>query len=62
MATMKPSNMQPVCKVEGCKNGAQMVAVRGGTAEWMKTCTRHTYMDLPGERERLETMWPPESK
>ena len=24
--------------------------------------TRHTYMDLPGERERIETMWPPESK
>ena len=39
-----------------------MVAVRGGTAEWMTTCTRHTYMDLPGERERIETMWPPESK
>ena len=62
MATMKPTNIQPVCDVKDCKEGAQMLSINGTTATWMKTCTRHTYMDLPGERERLETMWPPESK
>ena len=61
MATMKPENLQPVCEVDGCKTGAQMVAIYGGKATWMRTCNRHTYKDLPGEREKLETFWPPDS-
>jgi hypothetical protein len=59
---MKPENIQPVCQVPGCKEGAQMLAIQGSTATWMKTCNRHTYTDLEGVRERLETFWPPETK
>jgi hypothetical protein len=61
MATMKPTNLQPVCRVEGCKNGAQMYSILGNTASWMKTCQYHNYLDLPEEKEKLETFWPPES-
>lgn len=46
MATMKPTNLQPVCKCPGCKNGAQVLAIRGSIAQWLKTCRMHTYKDL----------------
>ena len=61
MATMKPTNIQPVCQVSGCKEGAQMASILGTVATWMKTCRRHTYLDLPEEREKLETFWPPKN-
>jgi len=59
MATMKPTNIQPVCQVPGCKEGAQMMSIQGGLATWMKTCRRHTYKDLPEEKEKIDTFWPP---
>ena len=62
MATQKPTNIQPVCEVPGCKEGAQMYAVLGSNGTWLKTCRRHTYQDLPGEKEKLETFWPPETR
>jgi len=54
-----PTNLQPVCEVDGCTNGAQMQSIKGNTAIWMKTCKQHTYQDLP--EEKLETFWPPEN-
>jgi hypothetical protein len=61
MTTQRPTNLQPVCEVEGCKEGAQILNLQGTTATWMRTCSRHTYKDLPGEQEKLETFWPPET-
>jgi hypothetical protein len=59
MATMKPENIQPVCRVPGCNNGAQLYSIQSTTAVWMKTCALHTYLDLLEEQERIETFWPP---
>lgn len=58
---MKPENLQPVCQVPGCKNGAQMLSIKGNQATWMKTCNMHTYLELEGVKEKLETFWPPET-
>lgn len=54
MATQKPTNMQPVCGVPGCKNGCQMSSIHGYDATWLKTCRRHTYQDLPEEQAKLK--------
>ena len=62
MTTQRPTNLQPVCQVPGCKEGAQILALHGTTAEWMRTCKDHSYMDLEGVREKLETFWPPADK
>lgn len=59
MATMKPTNLQPVCQVPGCVAGASILSLQGTIATWMKTCCRHTYQDLSEEREKIETFWPP---
>ena len=59
MTVQKPANLQPVCEVEGCQEGAQMASIHGNTATWLRTCRRHTYQDLPEEQERVETFWPP---
>ena len=61
MATMKPTNLQPVCTVLGCKEGCQILSIHGSEATYMKTCKRHTYQDLPEEQKKIETFWPPES-
>lgn len=61
MATQKPTNIQPVCQVPGCKEGAQMYSIQGNIATWLKTCRRHTYNELPEEQQKIETFWPPES-
>ena len=61
MATQKPTNLQPVCEAQGCKNGAQLLSIKGTTATWMRTCNQHTYMDLDGIKEHLETFWPPDN-
>ena len=61
MATMKPTNFQPVCEVPNCKEGTQMASIQGSTATWMRTCRNHTYNDLPEEKAKIETFWPPES-
>jgi hypothetical protein len=58
---MKPTNPQPLCRVPGCKNETQIYSIQGTTAVWMKTCSLHTYLDLP-EEESLETFWPPADK
>jgi hypothetical protein len=52
-----PTNLQPVCEVPGCTNGAQLRAMKGKHAVWMKTCKLHTYLDL--EDEQQDTFWPP---
>jgi hypothetical protein len=61
MATMKPENIRPLCRVPGCKNPVQMYSIQGSTAVWMKTCGLHTYLDLP-EDDPIETFWPPTDK
>ena len=38
---MKPTNLQPVCMVPGCKRGASMLSITSSTAKWMKTCCKH---------------------
>ena len=48
-----PTNLQPQCEVPGCENGAQLRSMEGNTAIWMKTCKRHTYQDLPEEKEKI---------
>jgi hypothetical protein len=60
MATTKPTNLQPVCPVLGCKEGCQILSIHGSEATYMKTCKRHTYQDLP--EEQIETFWPPINK
>ena len=62
MATMKPTTLQPACPVPGCAEGCQILSIHGSEATYMKTCKRHTYQDLPEEKERIETFWPPESQ
>lgn len=58
---MKPENLQPICEVPGCHEGVQILAMHGTTATWMRTCSKHTYKDLPIEQEQIETFWPPET-
>ena len=41
MATYKPTNLQPVCRVPDCKEGASILALHGTIAKWMLTCRRH---------------------
>lgn len=61
MVTMKPTNLQPVCEVPGCKRGAQLLSLSGTTAMWMQTCNKHNYQDLEDEQTKIETFWPPEN-
>jgi hypothetical protein len=56
---MIPLNTQPVCQVDGCKDGASILSKSGDHITYMKTCRRHTYQDLPDEQEKIETFWPP---
>jgi len=56
---MTTANTPPVCQVPGCKHGASVLSKKGDSVTYMKTCSRHTYKDLPGEQEKLETFWPP---
>ena len=58
MSTQKPTNIQPVCQVDNCKEGAQILSLCGTTATWMITCCRHTYQNLPKKRIKIETLWP----
>ena len=53
-------DVPPICQVDGCKEPCQMVSKKGDQRTYMKTCRRHDYNDLPGERERMETFWPPD--
>jgi len=62
MATMQPENLQPLCEVTGCKEGAQMLSINGTTATWMKTCCQHNYQFFKEEQEQIETFWPPVNK
>jgi hypothetical protein len=58
MSTQKPTNIQPLCQVPNCKEGAQILSLSGTTATWMQTCYRHTYHNLPKQRIKMETVWP----
>ena len=58
---MKPDTLQPVCPVPGCKNGCQILSIHGSEATYMQTCKRHTYKDLPEEKEKIDTFWPPDN-
>jgi hypothetical protein len=62
MATKKPTNLQPVCQVPGCNEGASIQFLQGNVATWMRTCKKHTYQDLLAEQEKIETFWPPINK
>jgi hypothetical protein len=62
MSTTKSTTTQPVCKVPGCKHGASVLSKKGDYVTYMKTCSRHTYKDLPEEKEKLDTFWPPADK
>jgi hypothetical protein len=52
----------PICKVKSCQEPCQLVSKKGDQRTYMKTCRRHNFMDLPDEREQLETFWPPSTK
>ena len=52
-------NVPPICEVESCQEPCQLVSKKGDQRTYMKTCRRHNFMDLSGERERIETLWPP---
>ena len=39
-------NLQPVCQVDGCCKGQQVMAKYGPVVTYFKTCVRHTYQDL----------------
>jgi len=54
-------DIPPICPVSGCKEPRQILSKVGDTKTYMKTCCRHTYQDLPEEREKLDTFWPPET-
>jgi hypothetical protein len=34
-------NIQPICKVPGCKQGAQILSKQGDTIKYMLTCRMH---------------------
>ena len=38
-----------------------MSSIQSSVATWLKTCRRHTYKDLPEEKAKIETFWPPEA-
>ena len=38
-----------------------MYSIHSSVATWLKTCRRHTYKDLPEEKAKIETYWPPEA-
>jgi hypothetical protein len=59
MSTQKPTNTQPICEAPGCKEGVQILSLSSITATWMQTCYKHSYRDLPEERIKIETFWPP---
>jgi len=61
MVSMKPTNLQPVCEVSGCKQGAQLLSLTGTTATWMQTCKIHNYQNLEEEQGKIETFWPPDN-
>lgn len=39
-------NIPPVCQVDGCRKGQQVMAKYGSEISYFKTCRRHTYRDL----------------
>ena len=43
---MTPTTTHPVCQVPGCKHGASILAKKGETITYMKTCCRHSYKDI----------------
>jgi len=49
MASYKPSNLQPVCIVPGCKRGASILSLNGSIATWMLTCCKHHFSQIPQE-------------
>jgi len=51
----------PICEVKGCKEPCQLVSKKGDQRNYMKTCRRHNYTDLPEEQAKIETFWPPNS-
>ena len=49
---MIPLNIPPVCQAEGCKHGSSILSKQGDNIKYMKTCRRHSYKDIPVEKER----------
>ena len=49
MASHKPTNLQPVCMVPGCKRGASILSIQGTIAKWMLTCRKHHAGQIPNE-------------
>jgi hypothetical protein len=38
---MIPANIQPICRVPNCKEGAQILSKQGDNIKYMITCRRH---------------------
>jgi hypothetical protein len=38
---MLPMDIPPVCRAQGCKEGAQILSKQGDTVRYMLTCRRH---------------------
>ena len=52
-------DVPPICQVNGCQEPCQIVSKVGDVKTHMKTCRRHDYTELPEEKEKIETFWPP---
>jgi len=52
MASLTPREPPPRCQVQGCRNTAQPLAIKGDVFTYHRTCRQHTYMDLHLEKER----------
>ena len=52
-------DIPPICQVADCKEPCQIVSKIGDVKTYMKTCRRHDYTDLPEEKTKIETFWPP---
>ena len=44
-------DVPPICQVNDCTEPCQVVQKKGDNRNYMKTCRRHDYTDLPLEQE-----------
>lgn len=43
----------PLCPVPNCGRFKQMLGYLHGRQQYMKTCSGHTYLDIPAEKSKL---------
>jgi hypothetical protein len=52
-------DVPPICEVKGCQDPCQLVSKKGDQREYMKTCRRHDYTNLPGQQVHQQTFRTP---